>query len=229
MAGVKWMLVAIGTAALLLVPECADAADLGRPGEADNYAFATSVDRSGYPASWSGFYIGGTLGYAWGEGRTAGDIGSIRFDQSGVVGLVHAGYNWQAGRAVLGVEADVGTGDLGSATDTAVGRLRTDLNAMGSLRARIGFLAGPALLIYGTAGLAWADFDFDIAGGKARSEAFLGYQVGIGGEYRISDKTSLRLEYIYTGLPEERVHHSGLTNSYDPSFNALRAGISFKF
>lgn len=189
----------------------------------------------GYPAPrsdierWTGFYLGGTLGYGWGDGRTSGDIGSFPFEQSGMLGTLYAGYNWQLGRTVLGVEADIGTGDFGASETTGLGTLKSSLNAIGSFRGRAGFLVSPALLVYGTAGLAWADLDYQLVGDSARSETFLGYQVGLGTELMVSDHVTLRLEYLYTGLGNERVIHSGLNNSFEPDFNTVRAGISFKF
>lgn len=178
---------------------------------------------------WTGFYIGGTLGYGWGDGRTGGDIGAFPFEQSGTVGTIHAGYNWQLGSAVLGVEADLGTGDFGTSETTASGTLKSSLNATGSFRGRAGFLLSPALLLYGTAGLAWADMDFQLVGDKARSETFLGYQVGIGAELMVSSHLTLRLEALHSGFDAERIIHSGMSNTFEPDFNTVRAGVSFKF
>lgn len=178
---------------------------------------------------WTGFYLGGTLGYGWGDGRTSGDIGSFPFEQSGTIGTIYAGYNWQLGRTVLGLEADIGTGDFGTSETTPSGALKSSLNALGSFRGRAGFLVSPALLIYGTAGLAWADMDFQMVGDKARSETFFGYQVGIGAELMVSNNVTLRLEALHTGFDSERVVHSGMTNGFEPDFDTVRAGISFKF
>lgn len=72
--------------------------------------------------SWTGFYIGGNVGYSWGRSETdvgyfstttglpivppAGSVTSADFDMDGWVAGVQAGYNWQTGNWVLGVEAD---------------------------------------------------------------------------------------------------------------------------
>jgi len=191
-------------------------------------------DPNPYPAPrleierWTGFYLGGALGYGFGTGRASGDIDDFSFDQSGLLGNIYAGFNWQYGRAVFGVEADIGTGDFGTDSN-GLGGLQTSLNAMGSLRGRYGFLVTPALLIYGTAGFAWADMEFQVAGDSGRSETFFGYQYGVGAEFAVSERVALRLEYIFTDLDSERVIHSGGTNIYEPDFNTVRAGISFKF
>ncbi len=178
---------------------------------------------------WSGFYLGGTLGYGWGEGQSKGQLGTFAFDQSGMVGTVFAGHNWQMGSTVFGLEADIGTGGLSAGRFSAGGNFQSELNAMGSLRGRLGFLVTPSLLLYGTAGLGWANMDFNVAGGQSRAETFLGYQVGLGGELMMSSNVALRLEYIYTDFGNERVIHNGQTNIYDPDFSQVRAGISFKF
>src|SRR3954465_9957319 len=51
--------------------------------------------------SWAGPYIGGNLGYAWGK------VDNNLTKPSGVSGGVQAGYNWQNGPFVFGVEGDV--------------------------------------------------------------------------------------------------------------------------
>lgn len=179
---------------------------------------------------WTGFYIGGTAGYSFGTGSASGDIGNFSFDQDGFTGTLLAGYNWQIGRSVLGIEADVGTGDLGTSHGTGFGTLESELNVFGSLRGRAGFLLSPALLLYATAGLAWADMDFGVAGvSSAQSETFFGYQVGGGGELAISPNLTLRAEYIFTDLGSERVTQAGLINNFDPDFHTVRAGLAFKF
>ena len=177
---------------------------------------------------WSGFYLGATGGYSFGSGHADGDIGSTSFDHDGWAATVLAGYNWQIGSTVLGIEADIGTGDFGTSTSTGFGQLSSELNWFGSLRGRAGFLVTPSLLLYATAGLAWADMEFTLAGASA-SETFYGYQVGGGAELALSPRSTLRLEYIYTDLESERLSHGALSNTFDPDFHTVRAGIAFKF
>jgi outer membrane immunogenic protein len=223
------------TAAVLLAATSlaalpATAADLGggparppRDFSPPYYAPQSNLER------WTGFYVGGTLGYSFGDARVKGDVGNFPYEQDGLTGTVFAGYNWQIGRSVLGLEADVGTGSLGSSKATPFGTLETELSAMGSFRGRAGFLLTPALLLYGTAGFAWANMDIGYAGLTQRSETFFGYQLGLGSELQVSRSVGLRLEYIYTDLERERVSHSGQFNTYHPDFRTVRAGVSFKF
>jgi outer membrane immunogenic protein len=59
---------------------------------------------------WSGFYIGGHVGYLWGKTRVADDgvLTESGAPTNGVIGGVLAGYNWQSGPLALGVEGDFG-------------------------------------------------------------------------------------------------------------------------
>ena len=64
-------------------------------------AFGLAVARAAQPApgfNWSGFYVGGTIGYGDGSYRHRNDINGVAtrdFDMNGVVGGMTAGYNWQ--------------------------------------------------------------------------------------------------------------------------------------
>jgi outer membrane immunogenic protein len=74
--------------------------------------------------NWSGLYIGGNVGYGWGNGSTAlGADESDVFPTStldsrlkGAFGGAQIGYNWQIGSIVTGLEADIqSSGIRGSA------------------------------------------------------------------------------------------------------------------
>lgn len=74
--------------------------------------------------NWSGFYIGGNVGYGWGDADTSFNPlpsaaafvnlapTTLGPDPQGVIGGVQAGYNWQAGKFVVGLEADIQASDI---------------------------------------------------------------------------------------------------------------------
>src|SRR5438105_10934060 len=106
--------------------------------------------------NWTGFYLGIVGGGAW--ENASGDPKM----KGGFVGGT-AGYNWQAGNVVFGVEADGAWADVSaSATGaalvpgfgvvTATASSKTD--AMGTVRGRIGYAVNQ-VLFYGTGGYAW--------------------------------------------------------------------------
>jgi outer membrane immunogenic protein len=129
--------------------------------------------------NWSGFYIGGNVGYGWGNNNTdfnflpspaifGASNDSLAAHSKGVIGGAQFGYNWQIGSTVLGFETDIqGSGISGSATKRAMavppGTLgpaaslftETKLSWFGTARVRLGFEIAPALLLYGTGGAAY--------------------------------------------------------------------------
>jgi outer membrane immunogenic protein len=95
------------------------AADLAAP----VYTKAPVYVDPGY--NWTGFYLGGNLGYSWGRssdtstftngGGTLLSTSVGRSNLDGIVGGGQAGYNWQMQGWVWGLEGDIqGTGERGS-------------------------------------------------------------------------------------------------------------------
>jgi outer membrane immunogenic protein len=128
--------------------------------------------------SWTGFYLGGNVGYSWGTASwvysdpsfTGTNSGSQKLD--GFIGGAQIGYNWQANQTlVLGLEADIqGSAEKGSSsfsdpycddcdfpvpTGYVNGSVSSNIRWFGTLRGRLGVLVNPTLLLYGTGGLAY--------------------------------------------------------------------------
>lgn len=177
--------------------------------------------------SWTGFYVGGQVGYEFGHdglsvngvakhAPAGGEGGPVAVPVSlfggssptGVIGGAHAGYNYAltefgGGGLVVGVEGDVnGAGYKGVATSALVpgasATIKSDIK--GSARGRLGF-ALDKLLVYGTGGAAFAEFRDSYAspvGAFSASHTRIGYTVGGGVEYAITPNWSLRAEYRYS-------------------------------
>lgn len=106
---------------------------------------ALAADLSGIPyagANWAGPYAGFALGVANTNATVSASAGwasaSISGSDSQTSANFIAGYNWQAGNVVYGIEADI----------DAV----SDWNYLASIRGRYGMLYGN-WLVYGTAGI----------------------------------------------------------------------------
>lgn len=132
--------------------------------------------------SWSGFYVGGHGGYGWGHdaqtdindpfffGKVPGFVGFTGFDPKGALGGLHAGFNWQSGAVVAGLEGDLSFTDIkGSSLNSASAVTTFSANSvtaahsgafdlLGSGRGRLGYVVSPNVLLYGTGGLAWTRF-----------------------------------------------------------------------
>src|SRR5947207_3262470 len=139
---------------------------------------AEAGEPGGAPAyNWTGYYVGGHLGYAWGHSdwaaRTAGGAtatGSLDFflpydafkGTGSYFSGFQAGYNYKLPSGVLvGVEADVSAPNtiMGSQTfsSPAIGQASyaEKVEYSGTLRGRVGYVRNN-WLIYGTAGYAWS-------------------------------------------------------------------------
>lgn len=115
--------------------------------------------------SWAGFYLGAHAGYGWKENdfswnfrAPGGFVGGIK--SSGWLGGGQAGYNWQSGRAVAGLEIDgSATGIKGSSPTvlelTSIATLSDNVKYLGTLRGRLGFTPSSTWLLYATGGLAF--------------------------------------------------------------------------
>jgi high affinity Mn2+ porin len=140
------------------------------------------------------------------------------------VGGVFGGWNWQAGPWVYGVEASLDAANLKrpvpstiagfgyAEVDPAFNIVRAKTDLYGTLRARIGY-SFDRYLVYGAFGLAGANARFlanypDLdAGGQntARREiGYLGFTLGAGIQYAISDSLALGIDYRYIDLGGSR-------------------------
>ena len=228
----------------------AAAADL--PGRVAPPAFAPA------PAfNWSGFYVGAHGGYMWSDAEVKlVDVGGMflptdiqngvflrthDLDRDAVLGGVQAGYNFQSGMFVLGVEADISwfgnqnrkeftiidpaappwpfAGLLTSST------YHSELEALGTVRARVG-IALDRTLVYVTGGLAGGEVENSFGIGIpafaynkswSKSDTEWGWAVGGGVEYALTNHISLKGEYLYYDLGDRTIH---ATDSVTPGFGA---------
>ena len=185
-------------------------------------------------------------------------------DHGGVLGGVQGGYNWHfAPSWVLGVEADFDGGGVDSAGDLAVTPVTGPLlsgtsthfvsqtqSYLGTVRGRLGWLATPDLMLYGTGGFAYgsittsAGVSFatttDVYIGKT-SSVRTGYAAGGGAEYAINPQWSLKAEYLYVNFGNVSTTSNNLTtptfgafpaepftHSIDLKANIARVGLNYK-
>lgn len=127
---------------------------------------------------WGGAYVGGQLGYA--------DVGSKgnAVTGDGVLGGVQAGYRWDLGKTVLGVEADVSAAD--ASFDGGAGKL----DSLARVKLQAGYDMGRTL-VYATGGAAYAKAD---VGGASLSDT--GYFGGLGADYALNDRWTVGGEVL---------------------------------
>jgi outer membrane immunogenic protein len=203
---------------------------------------ADSIAAAPVAYEWSGFYVGAQLGYGWGKVKSHdSEIGSGVSDwadswkSDGVLGGIHIGYNQAFNSFVLGAEADIeGSAMSGSVNSDFAGTIKTKIDVQGSLRARLGYATGPAL-IYATGGLAVAHFDthYDESGTTdSSSHTKAGWTLGAGVEYALTQKWTTRVEYRYTDFgkfTDNPATDSAWLYPTDVTTQAVRVGFSYKF
>lgn len=230
-------------AAMLIAGMLLAGADSGRASDIEQ-----STQGQAAPYDWSGFYIGGVVGYNWGKDRTTeyitatGQPRNMFFDYApkGLGGGLKSGINFQDGAFVYGAEADFEITNIkGTFIDRIenLGRGDDRYDWQASLRARMG-LAIDRVMIYGTGGLAVADIKntytlvpFNIV--EPLSDVRAGWTAGAGLDFAVTDNVIAGIEYRFTKFNEFRnVSQSafpGLTGGQEPQFNTLRFTLSYKF
>jgi outer membrane immunogenic protein len=192
--------------------QAAAAADLG----------ATPAYPPGYTAApmswgWTGFYLGGQLGFGgdtvqWeniGASSRFSPLGSVTRDHNtSVIGGGQIGYNFQTGNAVFGLEGSLSgadfSGTMPSPYAPATGAWSSRANWLSTVTGRAGYSFGP-WLPYLKGGFATANLDTrlqDVGQGAfaQSSSQHYGWTAGAGIEYKVTSKWSMGLEYLYSDL-----------------------------
>jgi outer membrane immunogenic protein len=212
--------------------------------------------------SWTGFYVGANIGAAWARSSVSDDlaaspvgwigggtgiVGTVNGNNTGLIGGLQAGYNWQFSSVVLGVEGDI----LFSSVDRTIvfapglapfvqDTFRSRLDALGTLRGRIGW-AVDRVLFYGTGGVAFASLRDQlndppsVAGFTAApGSSVTGWTAGAGIEYAFADHWTARAEYLHVGFPDRSVTILAFGSTpygfrFKDSLDIGRVGINYKF
>lgn len=113
----------------------------------------------------------------------------------------------------------------------------TSIPVEGSLNARLGIVADRALL-YVLGGLAAAQVDAEIVPGQSAtvSNTHVGWDVGVGGEYMLTDNLSIFGEYVYADLGHQDYTYPppfsfGTTSTLGLGLvsHTVKAGLNFHF
>lgn len=192
---------------------------------------------------WTGLYVGLNGGASWGDTSldfdVAGGNGAVvippvdvaRINQTGAddgnktgfTGGVQAGYNFQMGGLVFGIETDFGFMDIDqhrtnsyqtavvvnpppNPTPTYALEQRVQADWVWTVRPRIG-LAGDLWMVYATGGIATSKIDLDTkyadnrippnTADLSKGDTKTGWTAGLGGAYALSPNWSVRGEWLY--------------------------------
>lgn len=208
------------------------------------FAFASpAMAQDAADDAFTGFRVEALGGYDVSQaGSSMDDDRPNENDQSieGVTYGIGAGYDFNAGGVVLGIEGELtdstaetdfedgdfegfGFGSVGAGRDLYVG-------------ARVGFLATPDLLVYGKGGYTNAKYDLMATDGTTEYETDIntdGFRVGAGVEYALNQNTFAKIEYRYSNYSEAELDFpdAGTVDlgEVDLDRHQVMAGFGFRF
>jgi outer membrane immunogenic protein len=195
----------IATGLSLAFGQLASAADLPqRP------AYSAPIFAPAPAYSWTGFYVGGNLGGAFGNVEVT-DVATgttTSPNSSGFAGGGQFGYDYQMGPWVIGIRNVIDGTNLSKSTTfsrpTFAGTINSHANWFDALTARGGYLVQPNLLLYVQGGAAWTQWDVTFNTGGTQvgeiSGTKTGWTVGGGVEWMFVPHWSAFLEYNYMGF-----------------------------
>jgi outer membrane immunogenic protein len=206
----KFLAVGCVAAVLTAMPVAAEAADVGPlPYRAP---MALIYD-------WTGFYLGGHVGFISTDSDT------------GFIGGGQAGFNYQVGQWVFGVEGQMSATSIRNSAGGVITMNGVPVGAVGAegsldwistLAGRAGF-AFDRWLVYGKLGAAWAhgSGSFSVTGpgvgtSMSFSDTVSGWMLGVGTEYALRDNWSAKVEY-------------NMLDFNHGTINVVKAGVNYRF
>jgi outer membrane immunogenic protein len=213
--------------------------------------------------SWTGFYGGVHIGAGWGTTEstlTRLSVGApinlnvplnFPFSQnsrSGFLGGAQAGYNWQSGWLVLGVQGDIaGTNIRGTTPCLVLLSCTSETNWLATVSGRVGAVVLDRGLVYVKGGAAWMNTDHRVnlpvvantQLTSASSDTF-GWLLGFGTEWMITRNWTAFVEYNYIEFDKKNeafpinvggvraipfTVNADLTNK----LSIAKAGVNYKF
>ena len=202
------------------------------------------------PTNWSGPSVGLIGTGAWGS-STQTDPGfhiliinnnnaDGRYNLSGGMGGVGAGFNWQSGHWVYGIVGDISGGNI-SGSSNVCGLLApflhpcgTNLDTLGTLRGQLGYAVGSTgnWMPYVTGGLAVGNVHgwdaLTLASGTATQA---GWTAGVGVAVMAAPHWVLKLEYLHVDLGSSNLFNvvPGVPETVSFKADLVRFGVSYQF
>lgn len=172
---------------------------------------------------WTGFYVGGQVGWMDVEYPTSNPIpGGILFDGNGAALGLHAGYNHDFGALVLGAEVSVDFPSEDLELTPAGTSAPREIDYFAVAKIKGGYDAG-RFLPYAVIGYAWQDFE-DTGNPTTRSQTFEGLAYGLGVSFLASPRLIAGIEALWFDLDPD---NSTSTLTSEGTLLSLRMSYAF--
>jgi outer membrane immunogenic protein len=190
-------------------------------------------------ANWTGFYAGAQGGYSNltdSEGNDNYPVPTVAYGGNGASIGVFAGYNYQLGNLfVLGVDGEVNWENAASQFDLKTyGGPEDQETWSAAIRAKLGVIVSPSVLLFATAGYTAAGFDmshdyFSTYDGNKWTGT--GAQFGVGASTQLTDNLLGNVEVTYSNYGRHTLTDQNVPGYYsaDESVWSAKAGLAWKF
>ncbi len=184
------------------------------------------------PSNWGGLYAGSFVGGALGSFSTRESASASGTAWGGATGAL-AGYNWQDGVLVYGLEGDVGSNYLTRKFSGAPGLVANEAESIYAIHARIrlGYDAG-GFMPFVAGGAAYdrgAQFQQAPADFDGQTAVRAGWTLGAGVDAKvvlpIVGRSVVRAEYLYESLPTTSYNLNGPTLRTDAAIQYARVAL----
>jgi outer membrane autotransporter protein len=200
--------------------------------------------------NWTGFYIGAYLGAEWGNTNwTFADGSSIDPHFAGLLGGGEIGYNYQIGKWVLGVEGDIGATNARGVQPCPSGffyNCEINVDWLSTATARVGYAYWDRLLAYVKAGAAIARdraqsvcdtgsrptiaaVSLDGCPSDGDTKTRVGWTVGWGTEFGLTQNVSVKSEFMYFDLGSDRYNIPAVPVDIQRNGFISTVGLHYRF
>lgn len=210
----KRLIPMVGLLALLAAP--ALAADRRVPVQQWQPAYSQSR-----AYNWNGAYVGVHAGAAFDRFE-----GTAKKSRNEILLGGQVGYNLQMGGLVTGLEADMSMNGVGKGAKRT-GGTSADMRYVSTFKARAGF-AFDRFLVYGLGGVAYGGLKAS-DGLASKEKSRVGYVVGAGAEYGITDNLSAKLEYDYVSLGKQNFQFGNGRTRVGVNEHLVKTGLNYRF
>jgi outer membrane immunogenic protein len=207
----------------------------------------TKAPASSPEYDWSGFYAGVFGGYGYGDHNLNNALGTagnakytVNYSSQGGVAGGFAGYNWQFGHTIVGLEGDYAWSGIKGNDAFALGSNdATNLRSVGTVRARAGFTVD-RFMFFVTGGWAYGDIQHTNTDPVLGVDQFTvnksGWTFGGGLEYAVTQNLLAKFEYRYTdfggysraGTPL-LTPNGQLPFTIHSTYSTVALGLAYKF
>ncbi|HEY6328885.1 MAG TPA: outer membrane protein [Blastocatellia bacterium] len=189
--------------------------------------------------NWTGLYVGGNIGGAWSDITLTDNVTSVTWNPGGTgfIGGLQAGYNFQAGNFLYGIEGEFDWSTFKGTTgpiSTSLGLVQasTRKDWVSTLAARVG-ITSDRWLVYGKLGGGWVQGSAALnvvndgtIWNNTRTDS--GWLLGAGIEYAFASHWTGKLEYDYLGLSNSTTYTQPVMNVSN-NIQMLKVGANYQF